>query len=59
MDLFGLKKKRYWKEIFSNCDFEFAKDLLIHTFAGGVIAKDLGRLLNSYTITHAEKLQSD
>ena len=49
MDLFGLKKKRYWKEIFSNCDLEFAKDLLIQTFAGGVIPKDLARLLNAYT----------
>ena len=49
MDLFGLKKKRYWKGTFSNCDFEFAKDLLIQTFAGGVIPKDLARLLNAYT----------
>ena len=49
MDLFGLKKKRYWDEIFSNCDLEFAKDLVVHTFAGGVITDDLVRLLNSYT----------
>ena len=49
MDVFGLKKKRYWKETFSNCDLEFAKDLLIQTFAGGGIPKDLARLLNAYT----------
>ena len=49
MDLFGLKKKRYWKETFSNCDLEFAKDLLIQTFGGAVIPKDLARLLNAYT----------
>ena len=48
MDLFGLKKKRYWNEIFSNCDFEFAKDLLTQTFSGGVFPNDLVRLLNSY-----------
>ena len=48
MDLFGLKKKRYWNEIFSNCDFEFAEDLLTQTFAGEVIPNNLVRLLNSY-----------
>ena len=48
MDLFGLKKKRYWNEIFSNCDFEFAKDLLTQTFSGGVFPNNLVRLLNSY-----------
>ena len=49
MDLLGLKKRRYWKEIFSNCDFEFARDLLMRTFAGGVVRTDLARLLNAYT----------
>ena len=49
MDFFGLKKKRHWNEIFSNCDFEFAKDLLAQTFAGGVLPEDLVRLLDSYT----------
>ena len=48
MDLFGFKKKRYWNEIFSNCDFEFARDLLTQTFAGGVLPNNLVRLLNSY-----------
>ena len=51
MDLFGLKKKGYWNEIFSNCDFEFAEDLLTQTFAGGVLPKDLVSLLNSYMNT--------
>ena len=49
MKIFGFKEKRYWRETFSNCDFEFARDLLIHTFAGGVIRKDLAKLLNAYT----------
>ena len=48
MDIFGLNKKRYWNDIFSNCDFEFAKDLLTQTFAGGVLPDNLVRLLNSY-----------
>ena len=36
-------------EIFSNCDFEFAQDLLAQAFAGGVFPEDLVRLLDSYT----------
>ena len=35
-------------EVFSNCDFEFARDLLLHTFAGGVLPEDLVRLLSAY-----------
>ena len=49
MDLFGLKRRRYWNEVFSNCDLEFAADLLIRTFAGGIIPKELAKLLNAYT----------
>ena len=46
-----IMKRQYrdWNEIFSNCDFKFAEDLLIHTFASGVIPNDLAKLLTSYT----------
>ena len=42
-------KQQYWDEIFSKCDFHFAADLLIHTFAGGIVPKDLGKHLSAYT----------
>lgn len=48
MAFLGLRKRRIWNEIFSNCDFEFARALLIHSFAGGVIPKGLARLLDLY-----------
>ena len=36
-------------DLFINCDFDFAADLLIHTFAGGIVPNDLSELLTSYT----------
>ena len=42
-------KKKYWDKVFSNCDFEFASDLLANAFGGEVIPNDLARALTAYT----------
>ena len=44
-----LKKQGYGDEVFLNCDFEFAADLLAHTFSGGIVQNDLAELLSAYT----------
>ncbi len=48
MKILGLKERKYWDQIFSNCDFDFAKNLLISTYSGGIYQKNLAVLLDSY-----------
>lgn len=48
MGFFGFRKRKYWNEVFSDCDFDFARALLIHTFSGGIIPNDLVKLLDLF-----------
>lgn len=40
--------KENWDQIFSNCDFDFAKNLLISAYSGGIYQRNLATLLDSY-----------